>query len=80
MGLIVPGDEKRRPGEYGGELFNGFWIISVSSKDEAVQWATRCPLGPGVTLEVRRVHETEDFPQGNAYVQKEVRRRAAAKK
>jgi hypothetical protein len=65
---------------YPGELFNGFWIISVSSKDEAVQWATRCPLGPGVTLEVRRVHEAEEFPQDNEYVQKEAQWRAAANK
>ncbi len=61
---------------YGKELFNGFWIIKVSSKDEAQQWATRCPLGPGVTLEVRRVHEVEDLPQDNEYVQKEIRWRA----
>ncbi|BBY07043.1 YciI family protein [Mycobacterium noviomagense] len=55
---------------YSGELFNGFWIIGVSSKDEAVGWATRCPVGPGVTLEVRRVHENEEFPQNNEYVQR----------
>ena len=28
------------------ELFNGFWILDVSSKDEAKQWAQKCPLGP----------------------------------
>ncbi|PIJ37823.1 hypothetical protein BMW24_001590 [Mycobacterium heckeshornense] len=42
-------------------------------------WATRCPLGPGVTPKVRRVPETEEFPQDNEYVQKEIQRRAAAK-
>ncbi|ORV98037.1 YciI family protein [Mycobacterium kyorinense] len=61
---------------YPGELFNGFWIIGVASKEEAVAWATRCPLGPGVTLEVRRVQEVEDFPQDNEYVQKEIQWRA----
>ncbi|ORV09860.1 YciI family protein [Mycobacterium celatum] len=61
---------------YPGELFNGFWIIGVASKEEAVAWATRCPLGPGVTLEVRRVQEAEDFPQDNEYVQKEIQWRA----
>jgi hypothetical protein len=61
---------------YAGELFNGFWIIGVSSKEEAVGWATRCPLRPGVTLEVRRVHETEEFPQDHEYVQKESQWRA----
>ncbi|MGV7366304.1 YciI family protein, partial [Mycobacterium kansasii] len=44
------------------ELFNGFWILDVSSKEEAKQWARKCPLGQGVKLEVRRVSETEEFP------------------
>src|ERR1700753_646226 len=41
------------------ELVGGFWILDVSSKDEALQWARRAPLGGGVTLWVRRVSETE---------------------
>ena len=53
------------------ELFNGFWILEVSSKEEAAEWATRCPLGPGSKLEVRRVNELEDFPQDNEWIQKE---------
>jgi hypothetical protein len=55
------------------ELFNGFWILEVSSKEEAAQWAQKAPLGPGVRLEVRRVAETEDFPQDNEWIQKEIR-------
>jgi hypothetical protein len=65
------------------ELFNGFWILQVSSKEEAAQWAGRAPLGPGVKLEVRRVSEVEDFPQDNDWIQKEVQWREqleAAKK
>ncbi|MEE2057086.1 YciI family protein [Rhodococcus artemisiae] len=60
-------------GPYGEtkELFNGFWLIQTSTKEEAAEWAKRCPLGPGNKLEVRRVHETEDFDQDNEYVQKE---------
>jgi hypothetical protein len=58
------------------ELFNGFWILDVSSKEEAKQWAQKCPLGPGVKLEVRRIGETEEFPQDNVWVQKEVQWRA----
>ena len=36
-------------GPYGEthELFNGFWIIQASSKEEAAEWAKRCPLGAG---------------------------------
>ncbi|GLB68069.1 YciI family protein [Arthrobacter mangrovi] len=62
-------------GPYGEthELFNGFWIIQVSSKEEAIEWASRCPLGPGVKLEVRRVTEAEDFADfaENEYIKKE---------
>jgi hypothetical protein len=62
-------------GPYGEthELFNGFWIIRTSSKEEAVEWASRCPLGPGSKLEVRRVTEASDFADfaDNEYVQKE---------
>lgn len=46
------------------ELFNGFWILDVSSKEEAKRWALKVPLGPGVKLEVRRVSETEGFSDG----------------
>jgi hypothetical protein len=60
------------------ELFNGFWILDVSSKEEAKQWAQKCPLGPGVKLEVRRVSENEDFPQDNEWIQKEIQWKAEA--
>ncbi|BDX34407.1 hypothetical protein TUM20985_49540 [Mycobacterium antarcticum] len=55
------------------ELFNGFWILDVSSVDEAKQWASKCPLGAGVKLEVRRVSETEDFDQNDEWIQKETK-------
>ena len=50
-------------GPYGEthELFSGFWMIQVGSKEEAMEWANRCPLGPGSKLEVRRVTEMSDF-------------------
>ena len=54
------------------ELFNGFWMLEVSSKEEAKRWALKVPLGPGVKLEVRRVSETEDFPMDNPWVRKEI--------
>ncbi|GAA1271524.1 YciI family protein [Arthrobacter pascens] len=62
-------------GPYGEthELFNGFWIVQVASKEEAAEWASRCPLGPGSKLEVRRVAEADDFADfaDNEYIQKE---------
>ena len=44
------------------ELIGGFWIISVKSHEEAIEWATRCPAGKGDMLELRRIFEMEDFP------------------
>jgi len=60
-------------GPYGElrELFNGFWIVDVASKEEAVEWAKRAPLGAGSVIEVRRVTGPEDFPQDNEWIKKE---------
>jgi hypothetical protein len=62
-------------GPYGEthELFNGFWLIQTSTKEEAIEWASRCPLGPGTKLEVRRVSDESDFEDfaDNEYIQKE---------
>lgn len=58
------------------ELFNGFWMLEVSSKEEAKQWARKVPLGPGVKLEVRRVSETDEFPLDNPWIKKEIQWRA----
>jgi hypothetical protein len=43
------------------ELVAGFWLWQVKSMDEAVEWLKRAPFGGGVTIEIRRVFETEDF-------------------
>ena len=59
------------------ELFNGFWILDVSSKEEAKQWAQKAPLGKGVKLEVRRVSESDEFPIDNPWIEKEIKWRAA---
>ena len=59
------------------EVFNGYWILEVGSREEAEMWATRCPLGPGAALEVRRVNDLSDFDQSNEWIQKEQEWRAA---
>ena len=43
------------------ELVGGFWIIQARSKDEAVEWASRAPVGDG-TIEVRQIAEETDHP------------------
>ena len=63
------------PGAYGPveSLFNGYWTIRVDDLDAAIDWARRCPLGPGQKLEVRRVTDESDFADfaDNEYIQKE---------
>ena len=44
------------------ELVAGFWIIQVKSKQEAIEWASRCPAGENEVIEVRQVQEMSDFP------------------
>jgi len=44
------------------ELIGGYWMIEAASKEEAVEWASRCPAADGDTIEVRQVYEMADFP------------------
>lgn len=44
------------------EIVGGYWLIQASSKEEAVQWASRCPAADGDVIEVRQVFEMSDFP------------------
>lgn len=45
------------------ELIAGFWIISVKSRDEALEWVKRIPFDAGETIELRRVFEAADFAE-----------------
>lgn len=44
------------------EVLGGYWMIDVKSREEAIEWATRCPAGPNEVIEVRQVQEMADFP------------------
>jgi hypothetical protein len=44
------------------EVLGGYWLIQVKSKEEAVEWAKRCPASENEIIEVRQVQEFEDFP------------------
>jgi len=44
------------------EVLGGYWMIQVTSKEEAIEWATRCPAGPNEIIEIRQVQELADFP------------------
>ena len=44
------------------EVLGCYWMIQVKSKEEAVEWASRCPASDNEVIEVRQVQEFTDFP------------------
>lgn len=44
------------------EVLGGYWMIQVNSKEEAIEWAKRCPGSDNEVIEIRRVQEFDDFP------------------
>src|SRR5437016_9897155 len=69
------------------ELVAGFWLWQVKSKEEAIEWAKRCPNpSPGMEseLEIRQVFEAEDFgdalPAEVREQEERLRKQMAAKK
>jgi hypothetical protein len=45
------------------EVVGGYWVIQVRSREEAIEWAKRCPGSEGEVIEVRQVQELSDFPE-----------------
>jgi hypothetical protein len=67
QGVVVHfGDEAPvvTDGPYGEtkELFGGFFLVDVASKQEAVEWAKRVPAVPGSKIEIRRVPGEDEVP------------------
>jgi hypothetical protein len=52
------------PGPFPGqkEVVGGYWIIQTASKEEAIEWASRCPASDDETIELRLLQELSDFP------------------
>ena len=44
------------------EVIGGYWMIQVKSKQEAIDWASRCPATGNEEIEIRQVQEMSDFP------------------
>jgi hypothetical protein len=44
------------------EVIGGYWMIQVKSKEEAIEWASRCPASDNEVIEIRQVQEFSDFP------------------
>jgi hypothetical protein len=56
------------------ELIAGFWLWKVASKEEALEWARRCPSpfpGEECDIELRQVYESEDFGESFTPEQRE---------
>jgi hypothetical protein len=60
-------------GPYGEtkELFGGYFLLDVASKQEAVEWAKRLPAVTGSKIEVRRVAGSDEVPRDNERIVKE---------
>ena len=61
------------------ELIAGYWIWQVKSKEEAIEWARRCPNPmPGESeLEIRQVYEADDFGEAFTPELREAEKRRA---
>jgi hypothetical protein len=44
------------------EVVGGYWVIQVKSREEAIQWAMRCPGSENEVIEIRQVMDISDFP------------------
>jgi hypothetical protein len=45
------------------EVLGGYWMIEVNSKEEAIEWAKRCPASENEMIEIRQVQEMSDFSE-----------------
>jgi|SRR5499433_3252991 len=66
------------------EVIGGYWMIQVNSKEEAIEWAKRCPMTDNEIIEIRQVQEFADYPAdvqeaaaGFTKMQAEARRKTA---
>jgi hypothetical protein len=44
------------------EVLGGYWMIDVKSREEAIEWAKKCPASSNEIIEIRQVQEMSDFP------------------
>lgn len=45
------------------EVLGGYWMIQVRSREEAIEWAKRCPATANEVIEIRQVQEMSEFPE-----------------
>ena len=65
------------------ELIAGYWLWQVKSKEEAIEWAKRCPNPhkEDCEIEIRQVVEMEDFaPSETVDRERELRKKLPGRK
>jgi len=45
------------------EVVGGFWMLQATSKQQVIDWMTRCPALDGDVIEIRQVFELSDFQE-----------------
>mgnify|MGYP002150752412 CR=1 FL=1 len=45
------------------EVVGGYWMLQATSKQQVVDWMTRCPAQDGDVIEIRQVFEMSDFTE-----------------
>src|SRR4029450_4089646 len=46
------------------EVLGGYWMIQVRSREEAIEWASRCPASENEGIEGRQGHAVSRLPGG----------------
>lgn len=63
------------------DLVAGFWLWKVKSLQDAIEWLKKAPFDGGEEVEIRPLHEMEDFaPNMTPELQEQERRLIAATK
>ncbi|MGB7538159.1 MAG: YciI family protein [Anaerolineales bacterium] len=62
------------------ETLGGYWMIRVKSKEEAVEWAAKCPASDKEIIEIRQVQEEYEFegmekPESKNFAEMEMKAR-----
>jgi hypothetical protein len=62
---FVGGKPEVTPGPFpdATEVLGGYWMIQVDSRQEAIEWASRCPASENEVIEIRQVQDFSDFPE-----------------
>lgn len=45
------------------EIVAGFWIWECDSREEAIEWLKRAPFDGGTEIELRPIHELDEFDE-----------------